>query len=40
MGSDDLVISGSIAVENLLLSLKYDTIPNAPREAVPKPTYQ
>ena len=30
VGNQDLVISGTIAVENLLLSLKYDTIPTRP----------
>ncbi len=38
VGNQNLVISGTIAVENLLLSLKYDTIPNASCEAVPEPT--
>ena len=40
VGNEDLVISGTIPVKNLLLSLKYDTIPNASCTAVPDPTYQ
>ena len=40
VGNQDLVISGSIAVENLLLSLKYDTIPNASCKQVPHAAYQ
>ena len=40
VGNQDLVISGTIAVENLLLSLKYDTIPNASCEQVPYAAYQ
>ena len=39
VGNEDLVISGTIAVKNLLLSLRYDTIPNATCEAVPDPAY-
>ena len=40
VGYEDLVISGTMAVENLLLSIKYDTIPDASCKAVPEPTYQ
>ena len=40
VGNEDLVISGTIAVENLLLSIKYDTIPNASCNAVPHAPYQ
>ncbi len=40
VGNEDLIISGSIAVENLLLSLKYDTMPNASCEQVPHAAYQ
>ena len=36
----DLAISGYIAVENLLFSLKYDTIPDAACEQVPHAPYQ
>lgn len=39
VGNEDLVVSGTIAVENLLLSIQYDTIPNATCEAVPDPAY-
>ena len=39
VGNEDLVVSGTIAVKNLLLSLRYDTIPNATCEAVPDPAY-
>ena len=40
VGNQDLVISGSMAAGNLLLSLKYDTIPNASCEQVPHAAYQ
>ena len=40
VGYEDLVISGSMAVENLLLSIKYDTIPDASCVAVPYELYR
>ena len=35
VGGDDIVISGKIAVENLLLTLRYDTIPNGECTVIP-----
>lgn len=35
VGTDDLVVSGTIPVENLLVSIKYDTVPDAECTAIP-----
>ena len=40
VGNQDLAMSGTMAAGNLLLSLKYDTIPNASCEQVPHAAYQ
>ena len=37
-GNGDLAICGAMAAGNLPLGIKYDTMPNASRGAVPKPT--
>lgn len=38
VGNGDIAICGAMAAGNLPLGIKYDTMPDAPRGAVPKPT--
>ena len=38
VGNGDIAICGAMATGNLPLGIKYDTMPDASRGAVPKPT--